>query len=185
MLPTSHHFAIFHCKITSKNYRKTSNYNGSGTPPLLQSLVLVAPACSDLTLALPLRPVSGPERLKSSGSLFKDRGWIARGVENNALGLAQHYLIGSKNLLTLTFIKSMLNKRKQVQRFLSPPDPLSFCWTRPFDGDLLPVSCSTFSRCSRSVLGIGVGKSLRSNRQITLHGNVDTQVFRNLPNSLI
>ena len=62
----------------------------------------------------------------------------------------KYYLIGSKNLLTLTFIKSMLNKRKQVQQFFSVPNPWPFCWAHPFKNDLLPVSCSTFIHRSRS-----------------------------------
>lgn len=62
----------------------------------------------------------------------------------------KYYLIGSKNLLTLTFIKSMLNKRKQIQQFFSLLNPRPFCWTHPFKYDLLPVSCSTFIHWSRS-----------------------------------
>lgn len=58
--------------------------------------------------------------------------------------------------LTLTFIKSLLDKREQLQHFFSflPTRPLWFCWTCPFGSNLLPVSLSTLILWSRSLFGL-------------------------------
>lgn len=54
--------------------------------------------------------------------------------------MPRNYLTGSKSLLTLTFIKCMLSCRKLLQQSFSLPKPQSFfCWTCPFNTDLLAV----------------------------------------------
>ena len=119
-------------------------------------LAFFALACawaSLLHLWLPLYPVSAEEFtvcLEIKHKLY----W---GWEQWSWSQVQIYLTGSKKPsdTNLYCIKSVPNKREQIQQFLSLRNPLSFCWTRRFHMDLHPVSCSTFVHSSRSLFVLG------------------------------
>jgi len=164
MFLISWYFHFFHCKmlsITSKHTRKTSDLHTIAMPSFyscrcwLQPYVflqylsfavhsLQSAVCSDY----PCVQFQGVRVQRVSLKIEHKLCW---GWEWCSWTNIKYNLIGSKDLLTLTFIKSMLNKRKQVQHFFSLPNPPSFCWTRPFNSDLLSVGFPTFIHCSRSL----------------------------------